>query len=80
MVRDCKKWRACKKRAREAAAYSAQRAIWTIMGVYGSDYAERMDKSTLVDMVYELMMENGLEARRHDAEIAVESWYQEGLV
>lgn len=80
MVRDCKKWRACKKRAREAEKYSAQRAIWTIMGVYGSDYAERMDKSMLVDMVHELMMENGLEARRHDAEIAVESWYQEGLV
>lgn len=50
------------------------------MGVYGSDYAERMDKSTLVDMVYELMQENGLEARRKDADLAVESWYQEGLV
>ncbi|RHO65383.1 hypothetical protein DW083_20970 [Parabacteroides sp. AF48-14] len=80
MVRDCKDWRECKKRAREAVKYSAQRAIWTIMGVYGADYSARMDKGTLVDMVYELMLENGLEARRMDADLAVESWYQEGLV
>lgn len=80
MVRDCKKWRACRKRAREAVKYSAQQAIWTIMGIYGSDYAERMDKSMMVNMVYELMMENGLETRRKDADLAVEAWYQEGIL
>lgn len=80
MVRDCKDWRECKKRAREAVKYSAQRAIWTIMGVYGADYSSRMDKSSLVDMVHELMMEHGLETRWQDADNAVEDWYQEGLV
>lgn len=80
MVRDCKDWRECKQRARGAVKYSAQRAIWTVMGVYGADYAARMEKNILVEMVYCLMMEHGLEARRQDADTAVEDWYEEGLV
>lgn len=80
MVRDCKKWRRCKDRARRIDQYSGQQAIWTIIAVYNYETTERMDKSTLVEMVHELMLENGLEARRLDADLAVESWYQEGLV
>lgn len=80
MIRDCKDWRACLKRAREAAKYSAQRAIWTIMSVYGSDYAERMDKTGLVGMVHALTMEHGLATTYQEAEQAVEDWYEEGLV
>lgn len=80
MVRDCKDWRVCRQRAREAVKYSAQRAIWTVMGVYGADYAARMEKGTLVEMVYLLMIEHGMKARRQDADTAVEEWYQEGMV
>lgn len=77
MIRDCKKWRRCKDRAREAVKYSGQRAIWTIIAVYNYETTERMDKTMLVEMVHELMLENGLNASRKEADNAVEDWYQE---
>lgn len=57
--------------------YSGQRAVWTIITVYNYETTERMDKGMLVEMVHELMLENGLNASRKDADNAVEDWYQE---
>lgn len=80
MLRDCKKWRRCVCRAHLATEYSAQRAIWTIIAEYGNETAERLDKSTLVEMVHKLMLENGLDTRRIDADCAVEDWYGEAVI
>lgn len=68
------------RRAQEAQKYSAQRAIWTIVAVYGNETAERLDKPTFVEMVHQLMLENGLATRRQDADNAVEDWYEEAVI
>lgn len=80
MVRDCRKWRKCLSVARETRNYSLDRALSTIVNIYNFETAERLEKSMLVDMVYELMLAGGLDARRQDADKVVEDWYNITMV